>query len=295
MNTFTKDYDIFAVGIANISFEFDGKKIEELAKKLFAAHSVSGLKLETETYSVNVLGYFDEDLNDSEPDCAINERFVASCNGDQVKIRYQILSLDNSNIEHESVIFEVEQDSPSINESELTDTAVDIETFDINPTALVTAIGAYSFGQESEASDSFHVRIDWEDAMKRYPEFTLSQETISWWGKQSTEAREELKGDVKIEEALQMFADWYPKGTYAWGNGKEFDISILDHAFKVTGISAPWAYYNTCDMRTIVRIGRKHGIDPKRVLPFTGTKHKSIDDATHEGKVIKSLLNAIAA
>lgn len=64
-----------------------------------------------------------------------------------------------------------------------------------------------------------------------------------------------------------------------WGNGAAFDNPILRDAFENMGIGAPWHFGNDSCLRTLVRMGRMVGIDPKKNLEREGTYHNALDDA----------------
>ncbi|EMP5336427.1 3'-5' exoribonuclease, partial [Citrobacter freundii] len=43
------------------------------------------------------------------------------------------------------------------------------------------------------------------------------------------------------------------------------------------------------DVRTVVEMGKVIGIDPKRDMPFDGTRHSALDDAIHQAKYVSSI------
>lgn len=178
-----------------------------------------------------------------------------------------------------------------------TDAVADIETMDTEPTAVITSIGVHAWNYKTgKAVAEFHERIDWKDAMARYP-FTKSSSTEDFWAKQSIEARMELKGTRKIEDVLDSFSDWWSsncKKSTIIGNGANFDPVILENAFKVTGKKIPWSYYKIEDLRTMVTIGRRYlNIDPKKEIEFAGVKHHSLYDARHEAEIAKEIQKAL--
>lgn len=174
--------------------------------------------------------------------------------------------------------------------------AIDLETMDVSPNSIITSIGATAFHLDNNKTFEFHILIDWDDAMKRYPgKFSVGGKTVKWWCEQSQEAQRELRGTIKIEEALDAFSKWWfevgDHKTVIWGDGLDFDVVILAHAYAVTGRKTPWAFWAKGDARTLVLLGRQNGLDPKSTVQFEGTRHNSLDDARHVGIAIKQLLN----
>ena len=49
-----------------------------------------------------------------------------------------------------------------------------------------------------------------------------------------------------------------------WGNGKEFDCAILEHAFQQLEMPCPWKFWDTQDVRTVITLAELHGFNPKR-------------------------------
>ncbi len=50
---------------------------------------------------------------------------------------------------------------------------------------------------------------------------------------------------------LQQLSDFLPKDVKVWGNGANFDIGILEHAYDQYQIEIPWEFWNVRDCRTI--------------------------------------------
>lgn len=184
----------------------------------------------------------------------------------------------------------------------ITDVTNDIETMGTKSNAIICSIGSSSWNKHTGIiNNNFHVTIDWKQALLDYPNlFSTSDSTILFWEKQNEIARLELKGTTSLKDALSLFIEWWENNcnddTKVWGNGVEFDLTIMEHAFEVCNLVAPWNFRNKEHMRTIVNIGREYlGINPKENLPFIGELHVSIDDATHEAKVIMMIQQELAS
>lgn len=166
------------------------------------------------------------------------------------------------------------------------DICVDLETYDNICTAAIASIGAVKFNIATrEVYDSFYVTVD-PKSCKEYG-LTFSKETIDWWKQQAPEARAALReNNISLLDALTQFIEWYNSDKIGkvgcWGM---FDVPVLDHAFRKVGLSSPWKFWNTAEMRTIadllnVKIDRKHG-----------THHNALDDAKCQAEFMIKILN----
>ena len=71
---------------------------------------------------------------------------------------------------------------------------------------------------------------------------------------------------VSLREALKSFSLWFKTGeknnrTLIWGNGSDFDITILGEAYNRCNIEIPWKYWLVRDLRTLLDIGNIKMID----------------------------------
>ncbi|EBO5570485.1 3'-5' exoribonuclease, partial [Salmonella enterica] len=53
-------------------------------------------------------------------------------------------------------------------------------------------------------------------------------------------------------------------------------------------------WWNDRDVRTIVELGKAIGFDPKRDMPFEGTRHNALDDAIHQAKYVSAIWKKLA-
>ena len=171
---------------------------------------------------------------------------------------------------------------------------LDLETMGNGPYAPVISIGAVFFDPKAgETGESLSVNISLESSMQHRARPDAS--TILWWMEQSEGARQSLKQNtVTLPEALQKLTDminssvnW--KYLQVWGNGASFDCVILRNSYALAGMSPPWQWWNDLDVRTIVEMGKSIGFDPKRDMPFEGTRHSALDDAIHQAKYVSAI------
>jgi len=164
---------------------------------------------------------------------------------------------------------------------------VDLETLGNGPQSVIIAIGAVEFDPDVGAvSRMFEYRIDPQSCIDAGLKMDAS--TVMWWMQQSDEARSVFKSDLgPLVDALEDFAEWYPKGAPLWGNGATFDNVILANAYKSVKLKQPWKYTDDRCYRTL-----------KNLLPHinqeaVGVKHNAVDDARYQALHAIKLLNAM--
>lgn len=171
---------------------------------------------------------------------------------------------------------------------------IDLETMGNGPYAPIISIGAVFFDPNTgETGDVFQVNVSLESSMRFRARPDAS--TILWWMEQGEDARNSLTTDTQeLSASLCSLSDFIAKNSnqrfvQVWGNGASFDCVILRNSYALTGIQAPWQWWNDRDVRTIVEMGKVIGIDPKRDMPFEGTRHSALDDAIHQAKYVSAI------
>lgn len=149
-----------------------------------------------------------------------------------------------------------------------TDVSLDLETLGTKPGSVITQIGACAFNADEPWWDSDtlltqtymsqQIFIDPNDCAK----FGMQVEwdTIKWWMEQSEEARKALctaVGVVGLFDALQdltSFIRLHCRDDFrVWGYGANFDVVLLEDAFKRINRQPPWGYRQVMCGRTLVR------------------------------------------
>lgn len=166
---------------------------------------------------------------------------------------------------------------------------LDLETLGLTPGCGILSIGAVTLDLESTFYERVEIKSNAENGL------ISDDETLTWWDKQSTEARlEAFCGMTSLPSVLNSFAHWFGKlpsrsaeDILVWGNGADFDVPILKVAYKKLGIPFPIATFNARCYRTL------KGLYPEVAAPARlkgATKHNALDDAIHQAKHLKKLL-----
>ncbi|WP_411908426.1 3'-5' exoribonuclease domain-containing protein, partial [Escherichia coli] len=149
---------------------------------------------------------------------------------------------------------------------------IDLETMGKNPDAPIISIGAIFFDpQTGDMGPEFSKTIDLETAGG-----VIDRDTIKWWLKQSREAQSAIMTDeIPLDDALLQLREFIDENSgeffvQGWGNGANFDNTILRRSYERQGIPCPWRYYNDRDVRTIVELGKAIDFDARTAIPFEG-------------------------
>ncbi|EOR6624084.1 3'-5' exoribonuclease, partial [Escherichia coli] len=142
---------------------------------------------------------------------------------------------------------------------------IDLETMGKNPDAPIISIGAIFFDpQTGDMGPEFSKTIDLETAGG-----VIDRDTIKWWLKQSREAQSAIMTDeIPLDDALLQLREFIDENSgeffvQVWGNGANFDNTILRRSYERQGIPCPWRYYNDRDVRTIVELGKAIDFDAR--------------------------------
>jgi len=170
---------------------------------------------------------------------------------------------------------------------------LDLETLSTRPNAIIVSIGAVKFDRRGpirdlEQLDQFYKRIEIDSCKELGMHF--DQEVQNWWNEQDDDIRYEALEHTErgtIKDVLHDFSRWFRGCKLIWGNGDDFDCTILSEAYKLAGIKTPWNFWDTRDVRTALDIGN---INP-RDLP-SQHKHHPIHDCYRQIIGVKKSLSS---
>ncbi len=163
---------------------------------------------------------------------------------------------------------------------------IDLETMGKNPDAPIISIGAIFFDpQTGDMGPEFSKTIDLDTAGG-----VIDRDVIKWWLKQSREAQSAIMTDeIPLDDALLQLREFIDENSgeffvQVWGNGANFDNTILRRSYERQGIPCPWRYCNDRDVRTIVELGKAVDFDARTAIPFEGERHNALDDARYQAR-----------
>lgn len=168
---------------------------------------------------------------------------------------------------------------------------IDLETMGKNPDAAIISIGAIFFDpQTGDMGPEFSKTIDLETAGG-----VIDRDTIKWWLKQSREAQSAIMTDeIPLDDALLQLREFIDENSdeffvQVWGNGANFDNTILRRSYERQEIPCPWRYHNDRDVHTIVELGKAIDFDARTAIPFEGERHNALDDARYQAKYVSAI------
>lgn len=174
---------------------------------------------------------------------------------------------------------------------------IDIETLDTVETAVILSIAAVRFDivtGEVEDDLAFYQRIDIQGQLDVGR--TISVDTLTWWMRQSDEARNEAFGHERssLAMALNDLKGMFMSSNkvdehYVWANSPAFDLTILKHAFRTSeqafmGVQDggwPFKYHKELDVRTAM-----FGMDNLYYEIFNDNIHHPLHDCFYQIKLV---------
>lgn len=169
--------------------------------------------------------------------------------------------------------------------------AIDIETLDLEPTAVVLSIGVALFTLADGVIDTRYYVLDKESqhACGR----TTRESTLQWWREQSPEARAVLDAaGVPVPVALTDLAAFLAGNSVieVWGYGSDFDNVTVSSLSRAFGVDVPWHYRTNRCGRTVTALPQDETFGyPERV----GTHHNAVDDAIYQANLVRNALRAL--
>lgn len=175
---------------------------------------------------------------------------------------------------------------------------LDLETWGTKPYSTIISIGAVFFDPQEATHElaTFHTLID--PISSEQVGFRKDASTIAWWlDPARAEAAKEWHETihVDVQTALFGFREWvqlqvaanseggtlppdYQKQVLMWGNGADFDCTLLAQAYELTQQERPWDTFNNRCFRTVKNLPSTDFCQPER----QGTHHNALSDAQHQ-------------
>lgn len=175
----------------------------------------------------------------------------------------------------------------------------DLETAGVSPASAIVSIGAVATCENTGEKCSFYSVCNLASQTDR----VIDPSTIAWWESQPVEARQTFDqarvGDCpSLAETLDKLTEWLGQigathDVYVWGNGSDFDVAILAHAYRQRSPFVPWNFRHSRDMRTLYDITLRLGLDISGAVQRNGVHHNALDDATYQADLIMESLRQI--
>lgn len=158
---------------------------------------------------------------------------------------------------------------------------IDLETLGTKYDCPVISIGACFF-DKTGIKEEFYVVLNVEEQIDAGRK--ASGSTIKWWMGQEKAAQKVFReGAEPTVDGVAKFVEFCKtyEGAKPWGNGSNFDISIIEHLIEDCDLDSPWLFYNIRDLRTF-----KEDVYDGKKTKREGTHHNALDDAKHQAQVV---------
>jgi len=172
---------------------------------------------------------------------------------------------------------------------------IDLETLGTTADSVILSIGAVRFNLESgsvfdDLDNTFYQVITIDHQVNRH----ISGDTIAWWMKQSKEAQDVFIGDnCTLNVALVGLYAWIDpmpgSRPNVWSNGADFDLPMLNHAYKQCGMLPPWKPYAARCYRTYKNLPGARVVKVER----EGHHHNALDDAIYQATHLCAIHKAL--
>lgn len=175
--------------------------------------------------------------------------------------------------------------------SPMNDIMIDLETLGTKADAAILSIGAVRFNETEMDDAGFYRVITIESNQAEHR--TINGDTLRWWIGQTDKARAVFDDPNRVDlgTALDDLRAWIgPKwgDVRVYGNGSDFDIAMLAHAYGNQG--TPWKFYNVRCYRTIKELPRAKAV----LKPFNAGAHNALFDAITQAQHLQAIWKAIA-
>ena len=167
---------------------------------------------------------------------------------------------------------------------------IDIETLATTQDAAILSVGACVFHPDGEAIYSGFYRVcDLATQGIGHHGRRIDPKTLYWWMDQNDIARKAVfctpdHNRLHLDTLLGELSVWISSHevSYVWSHGSNFDLPILDHAYRSRAILTPWHYRNTRDTRTLFALAKDMGAGNLR--SYGGDAHHALGDAIRQAE-----------
>jgi hypothetical protein len=172
---------------------------------------------------------------------------------------------------------------------------IDLETLSTRADAAILAIGAVEFDPWTPGlvRGQFYTVVDLGSSIANG--LKVDGGTFDWWLQQSDEARAaiyKVENKQPIHNALISLGEFIltRRPTIVWCHGLNFDIPVLQTAYRNAGMKHPWKYNAVRDTRTLYEVT---GVWPKSDSYPQLTAHNALSDAIRQAYDVQEAYRAI--
>lgn len=176
------------------------------------------------------------------------------------------------------------------------DLMIDLETMGTRSDSVICSIGAVFFDPNGDTiDDEFYRTVDIQSCLDLG--LTVTGDTIYWWLNQSDAARKAQVPKLGIHEALEDLNLWVAEHNVedlkVWANGPDFDLVLIQTAYRLCNLKNRLIYWNYRDVRTL----RDIAFPNSRVVPGVPSyfKHNALNDASNQAIGVQICMRKLAS
>jgi hypothetical protein len=163
---------------------------------------------------------------------------------------------------------------------------LDLESLGTRPDCAILTLGAVKFDPYTvdKFGDSLYFRINVDEQLALGRE--VQEDTLTWWGNQADDVREEALGDegrVSLETMYKDLNRFLVGVNNIWCQGPAFDIVILENIYRQQGWPTPWQFWQIRDSRTLFGV---HG-DPRE--KGKAGLHNALEDCISQAQGVQEI------
>lgn len=166
---------------------------------------------------------------------------------------------------------------------------IDIETMGVNDRAPILSIGMVAMTSTIQKSHYANVRWREYDFPEYRNKFQSDFSTIAWWMRLGDAAKKFLATDnsgCSLRAFCSAIRDFYLQNNCGeiWANHPQFDVKLVEYAFRICNYPIPWLYNQVFDTATIKQYIPQNIKDEfkKRYV-----QHYALDDALYEAECLR--------
>lgn len=168
-----------------------------------------------------------------------------------------------------------------MNETDKCHVMIDLETLGTSSNAVILSIGAVLFNMKGDTEALLHLGVDTQSCLNAG--LKVDGDTIDWWLKQSKENQDRLTSLKRLDlravlSELEAICNNVFEDICVWSHGSNFDIVLLENAYKAVGDKAWWKYSSVRDTRTL--------FDLANYKYKAKGGHDALDDAMNQAKAV---------
>lgn len=153
---------------------------------------------------------------------------------------------------------------------------IDLETLGVRTSSVVLSLGVVVLANDGEIY-KFYAQLNVDD--QTHLDRTIDSSTLDFWMKQKDEAKKDVfngEGDATFCGLIGFvnFMKEFDDDIKVYGNGSDFDISMIISLLESFGVKPTWKFWNHRCYRTL-----KSMLPNKVKLERVGTYHNALDDA----------------